>query len=35
VRVPAFELETATGGTVSDRDLLGTPWIGYLARHPG
>ena len=35
MRFPAFELPTADGGTLSNEDLLGGPWIAYLARHPG
>ena len=35
MRFPAFELPTADGGTLSNEDLLGRPWIAYLARHPG
>jgi cytochrome oxidase Cu insertion factor (SCO1/SenC/PrrC family) len=35
VRFPDFELEAVDGGTVSLDDLLGKPFIAYLARHPG
>jgi peroxiredoxin len=35
VRFPDFELEDVGGGTVALGDLLGRPWIAYLARHPG
>jgi hypothetical protein len=35
VRFPDFELESAAGGAVALEDLLGRPWIAYLARHPG
>jgi peroxiredoxin len=35
MRFPAFELPTIDGGTLSDEDLRGRPWIAYLARHPG
>jgi len=35
VRFPRFELPTAGGGTLADGDLIGRPWIAYLARHPG
>jgi hypothetical protein len=35
VRFPSFELPLTGGGTLTDRDMLGAPWIAYLARHPG
>jgi peroxiredoxin len=35
VRFPSFELQSVTGDTVTLNDLLGRPWIAYLARHPG
>jgi hypothetical protein len=35
MRFPAFELPTTGGGTLSDAELRGAPWIAYLARHPG
>jgi cytochrome oxidase Cu insertion factor (SCO1/SenC/PrrC family) len=35
VRFPDFALESVDGGRVSLDDLLGRPWIAYLARHPG
>jgi hypothetical protein len=36
VRFPDFALEdVAGGGEVTLDDLLGRPWIAYLARHPG
>ena len=36
MQFPDFALEdVAGGGTVSLGDLLGRPWIAYLARHPG
>jgi hypothetical protein len=35
VRFPAFELPLVGGGSLSDGELRGTPWIAYLARHPG
>jgi hypothetical protein len=34
-RFPDFELERADGGTLRSDELLGRPWIAYLARHPG
>ena len=35
MRFPDFTLQRAGGGTVELGDLLGQPWIAYLARHPG
>ena len=35
VRFPDFALDAVDGGIVTRDDLLGAPWIGYLARHPG
>jgi hypothetical protein len=35
VRFPDFALESTAGGIVRRDDLLGRPWIAYLARHPG
>lgn len=35
MRFPDFELEAVGGGVVTLDDLLGRPWIAYLARHPG
>lgn len=35
MRFPDFQLEATDGTTVTRDDLLGEPWLGYLARHPG
>jgi peroxiredoxin len=35
MRFPDFTLATPDGGTITQADLAGAPWIAYLARHPG
>lgn len=35
MRFPDFDLPRAGGGTLALGDMLGRPWIAYLARHPG
>ncbi|MDQ6607204.1 MAG: peroxiredoxin family protein [Actinomycetota bacterium] len=35
MRFPEFALPRLGGGSVRLEDLLGRPWIAYLARHPG
>ena len=32
---PEFDLALAGGGRLTKNDLVGRPWIAYLARHPG
>jgi hypothetical protein len=35
VRFPDFDLPRAGDGQLALGDMLGRPWIAYLARHPG
>jgi hypothetical protein len=35
MRFPEFSFERLGGGSINREDLLGRPWIAYLARHPG
>lgn len=35
MRFPDFDLPAADGGRLRRDDLLGAPWVAYLARHPG
>jgi hypothetical protein len=35
VQFPDFDLARLGGGRLRREDLLGRPWIAYLARHPG
>lgn len=35
MRFPDVTLEAPGGGEIATADLLGRPWIAYLARHPG
>lgn len=35
MRFPDFKLPRAGGGQLALGDMLGRPWVAYLARHPG
>ena len=32
---PDFDLALTGGGRLTKADMVGQPWLAYLARHPG